>query len=50
MPFKNRRETSGENLAHFLTREGGDRFMHRRARPILRQSRAKWQGRKAKKQ
>ena len=45
MPFQNGREAGGENLAHFLPREGGDRLMRSGARRFLRQCRPNWQGR-----
>lgn len=37
MPIQNDGEAGGKDLSHFLTREGGDGFMHANARHILRQ-------------
>ena len=44
MPVQNGGEAGGENRLHFLTREGGDGFMHPSARDFLRQGRAQRQG------
>ena len=43
MPIQNRRKTGGKDFSHFLTREGGDGFVHASARHILRQRHAQGQ-------
>jgi hypothetical protein len=44
MPVQNGGEADGEDFPHFLTREGGDGFMHPGARGFLRQGRPQGQG------
>jgi hypothetical protein len=44
MPIQNGGEAGGENALHFLSREGGDRFLNRRPLHFLRQRRTQGQG------
>jgi len=43
MPVQNGGKAGGKDLSHFLTREGGDGFVHASTRHILRQRHAQGQ-------